>query len=129
MSDSLAEQFQDLDRRRESHRRWYYARRPKRIDNVIAQLVSQRGYAQVRAAGKRDAAWQQAVGENGIGETQVGSFRRGVFEVLVANSLLMQELTFQKEQLLAKLREALPDEKITQLKFRIAQIGKAQTEK
>lgn len=123
MTDLPNNVFADLERRRASHRRWSYARRPKRIDNVIAQLVQRRGYAQVRAAGERDAAWQTAAGEQLAASTQVGGIRRGVFEVLVANSLLMQELTFRKEQLLAHLQDALPEAGIRQLRFRVANIA------
>ena len=43
-------------------------------------------------------------------------------EVLVANSALVQELTFQKTGLLTKLRQALPQEKIKDLRFKVGRI-------
>jgi len=113
------EEFEDLERRRASHQRWFNAKRPKQIGNVIAQLVQRKGYAQVRAAGERDEAWQEAVGAQLAPSTRVAGIRRGVFEVLVANSLMMQELTFRKEALLAGLQEKLPEEGIKQLRFRL----------
>ena len=119
--ESLSSEFQEIERRRASHRRWFYAKQPKRIDNVIAQLVQRKGYAQLRTAGQRDEAWQKAAGEM-ASQTQVGSLRRGVFEVFVANSLMMQELTFRKEELLGQLQEALPETTIKQIKFRIGQV-------
>ena len=114
--------FEDLDRRRATQQRRFFARRPKRIDNVIAQVVQQRGYAQLRAAGERDEAWQSAVGEVAAA-TRVGNQRRGMLEIQVANSLLMQELTFRKEELITKLQAALPEAGIKQLKFRVGQIS------
>ena len=75
---------------------------------MIAQLVSRRGYAQIRAAGERDEVWQRVAGEELGRMTQVSALRRGVFEVLVANSLLMQELTFRKEELLTDLQAGTP---------------------
>ncbi|NOY41032.1 MAG: DUF721 domain-containing protein [Planctomycetes bacterium] len=121
--DPANEQFGDLERRRTSHRKWFYAKRPKPIGNVLAQLVQRRGYAQVRVAGERDEAWQAAVGEEWATMTQIGGIRRGVMEVTVANSLLMQELTFCKEKLLADLQQALPEAGIKQLRFRVGQIS------
>jgi len=117
--DAEFEELQDLERRRASHQRWFNARRPKQIGNVIAQLVQRKGYAQVRAAGERDEAWQEAVGEPWVPSTRVAGIRRGVFEVLVANSLMMQELTFRKEELLSSLQDKLPEEGIKQLRFRL----------
>ena len=120
-NESLGGQFDDLERRRATQQRRFYARRPKRIDNVIAQVVQRRGYAQVRATGDREEAWQTAVGEV-ASATRVGALRRGNLEILVANSLLMQELTFRKEELITKLQTALPDAGIKQLRFRVGQI-------
>jgi predicted nucleic acid-binding Zn ribbon protein len=120
--DNEFEELQDLERRRASHQRWFNAKQPKPIGNVIAQLVQRKGYAQVRAAGERDEAWQEAVGEQLAPSTRVGGIRRGVFEVFVANSLMMQELTFRKEELLTSLQNELPDEGIKQLRFRLGSI-------
>jgi len=117
--DSEFEELEDLERRRASHQRWFNARRPKQIGNVIAQLVQRKGYAQVRAAGERDDAWRKSVGEPLIESTRVAGIRRGVFEVLVANSLMMQELTFRKEELLSDLQDLLPEEGIKQIRFRL----------
>jgi predicted nucleic acid-binding Zn ribbon protein len=118
---SPASEFEELERRRASHRRWYFGKQPKQIGKVIAQLVQRKGYAQVRTADQREKAWQVAAGEM-ASFTQVGGLRRGVLEVLVANSLVMQELSFRKEDLLAQLQEALPETKIQQIRFRIGQI-------
>ena len=121
MNENLGDQFEDLERRRTQQQRRFFARRPKQIGNVIAQVVQKRGYAQVRTANERDEAWQTAVGEV-ASATRVGSLRRGTLQIEVANSLLMQELTFRKEELLKKLNAALPDAKIKQLKFRVGQV-------
>jgi predicted nucleic acid-binding Zn ribbon protein len=121
MNPSSHEVFGEIERRRASHRRRFYARQPKRIDNVISQVFQRKGYAQVRTMGERDAAWRSIAGEM-VSHTHLGNMRRGCLEILVANSLVMQELTFCKEVLLAKLQEALPEAKIKQIKFRIGQV-------
>jgi len=121
--DPANNELSDLQRRRKSHRKWFYAKRPKPIGNVLAQVMQRRGYAQVRTMGERDEAWQAAIGKDLAAMTQIGGIRRGVMEVIVANSLLMQELTFRKEELLAKLQQALPEAGIKQLRFRVGQIS------
>lgn len=122
----VAESLADLGRRREVQQRRFYARRPKRIGNVVAQLVQRKGYAQIRAVGEREEAWRTALaeqsGDQWTNSTRVVGLRRSVFEVQVANSLLMQELTFRKEAILKRLQDALPEESIKRIKFSVGQI-------
>jgi predicted nucleic acid-binding Zn ribbon protein len=113
----------DLERRRAAHRGWFYARQPKPVKDVLAQVVQRKGYATVRAAGQFNEAWAAAAGEPFAATTEVGALRRGVLEVYAANSLVMQELTFEKERILAALQTALPDASIKQLRFRVGAIG------
>ena len=122
MNQHLPEEFKDLEQKRASHQRWFHANRPKRIDGVIAQVVQRKGYAQVRAAGQWEEAWRTAAGEMAA-STCVGSLRRGVLEVVAANSLVIQELTFRKEELLTQLQDALPEKKIRQLRFRVGEVS------
>lgn len=122
-SDQISGELAELERRRASHQRWFMAKRPKPVGNVIAQVVQRRGYAEIRVAGERDEAWRAAVGVELANSTRVGGLRRGVLEVIVANSLLMQELTFCKEELMASLQKALPSAEINQIRFRIGQVS------
>jgi predicted nucleic acid-binding Zn ribbon protein len=115
--------WQDLQARGRSHQRWFHGRQPKPVAEVIAQLVQRRGYAQVRAAGEWIEAWQAAAGEAFAKVTEVGQLRRGVLEVVVANSLVMQELTFEKERIFAELKQQRPDAGLKQLRFKVGRIG------
>jgi predicted nucleic acid-binding Zn ribbon protein len=85
--------------------------------------MARRGYARERSAAGFDEAWRSAAGEIIARSTRVGLVRRGALEVLVANSALMQELTFQKSALLDKLKRLLPDEKLTGLRFKVGPIS------
>jgi len=118
----IAEAWIDFAAHRDAEQRHYHGRSPKKIGSVLAQLVSRRGYAQIKAAGERDEAWQKVVGDQFARMTQVAALRRGVLEVLVANSLVMQELTFRKEGLLADLQQVLPRDGVKQLKFKVGRI-------
>jgi predicted nucleic acid-binding Zn ribbon protein len=96
--------------------------RLKPIADIMAQLMARRGYARERSAAAYCEAWQSAAGE-AIGRfTRAGVVRRGALEVFVANSTLMQELTFQKSSLLERLRQLLPDEELSSIRFRIGAI-------
>jgi predicted nucleic acid-binding Zn ribbon protein len=97
-------------------------RGPEKIGNVLGELMARQGYARVQSSGAREAAWRQAAGELAAQYTRVGSVRRGKLEVVVANSTLMQELTYQKTDLLSSLAELLPDETINDLRFRVGAI-------
>ncbi len=99
------------------------AKGPEPISDILAQLMARRGFARVRSAEAFDAAWRQAAGEMFSRFTRPGAVRRGKLEVTVANSTLVQELTFQKSQLLKTLGELLPDEKIEDLRFRVGSVA------
>jgi predicted nucleic acid-binding Zn ribbon protein len=112
----------DFLARRERARARHYARRPKKIGDVLAQLITARGYGRIQADANFAAAWQAAVGPALAKYTHPGRLRRGVLEVIVANSMTVQELTFQKQEVLAKLQADLPDARIRDLRFRIGSI-------
>ena len=113
----------NLERRTKSYQRWHYAQQPKKAAEVISQVVQRRGYAQVRSLGEWNDAWQAAAGEAFAAVTEVGQLRRGVLEVTAANSLVMQELGFEKERILQELQTARPDTGLKQLRFRVGKIG------
>jgi len=95
------------------------AKGPQRIGEIVTELMSRRGYANVQAAGAWQTAWKETAGPQLAGATRVGKSRRGVLEIVVANSVLIQELTYRKADLLAGLQAQLPDERITDLRFRV----------
>ncbi len=97
-------------------------REPKPIGEVLAELVARRGLGRSRDAEAWEAAWCEAVGEMAARYTQVGKLRRGKLEVTVANSLLVQELTFRKKTLLHAMRERFPDVTIREIRFRVGPI-------
>ncbi|HQU46356.1 MAG: hypothetical protein B7Z73_10460 [Planctomycetia bacterium 21-64-5] len=97
-------------------------RRPQKVGDVLAELMARRGYARQQASANYDAAWREAAGELLARQTRVGVVRRGALEVTVANSVLLQELTFQKQTILGQLSRLLPDERIDKLRLRVGPI-------
>ena len=84
--------------------------------------MARHGYARVQSAKVYESAWKEAAGPLAARYTRIGSLRRGTLEVVVANSALVQELTFQKQTLLKTLGELLSDEGIENLRFRVGAI-------
>lgn len=99
----------------------YKTREPHKIGDVLAELMARKGFARVRSEDAYQAAWKTSVGE-AAAYTRTGRLNRGALEIIVANSMLMQEFTFQKDDLLKKLQNQLPGEKIRSLRFRVGQI-------
>ncbi len=103
------------------------AYRPKPIGDILAELMARRGYGRMQSAATFDDAWREATGSLAIGplvaeHTRVGALRGGKLEVFVGNSLLVQELGYEKESILRRLAELLPDEGIKDIRFRVEAI-------
>jgi predicted nucleic acid-binding Zn ribbon protein len=92
---------------------------PQRINNILAELMAKRGFGRVLSTENYEAAWREAAGPLASQYTRVGALKRGTLEILVANSALVQELTFQKDTLLECLKRLLPEEGIRGLRFRV----------
>jgi predicted nucleic acid-binding Zn ribbon protein len=91
---------------------------PENLGDVLARLFTSRGWGRKSERVRIETAWATAAGPYAA-DTRPGSLRRGVLEVEVRKAVLMQELAqFQKRQLLAAVRAALPGVTVTDLKFR-----------
>jgi predicted nucleic acid-binding Zn ribbon protein len=97
-------------------------RGPQHVSNVLAQLMARRGFARQQGAAACQEAWGRAAGPLAAEHTRAGAVRRGTLEVMVAHSTLLQELSFQKIELLQRLQELLPDEGIRDIRFRVGTI-------
>ena len=62
-------------------------RGPKRIGDVLPELMSRRGYARVESTAIYHQAWSQAAGPLTARYTRLGSLRRGTLEVVVSTKL------------------------------------------
>lgn len=97
--------------------------RPQPIAEILSELMTRRGYARVQGSEAVAQAWREAAGELLAGHTRPCQVRRGALEVVVANSALMQELSYRKTEILSGLATLLPAEKIKNLKFRVGPIA------
>jgi predicted nucleic acid-binding Zn ribbon protein len=95
---------------------------PRKISDILSRLMARRGYAQTMNAAGCAEAWQQAVGRELAQDSRAGNVRRGVLQVVARNSVIVQELSFQKRQLIRKLAKLVPDQKIRDLTIRVGNV-------
>ena len=91
----------------------------RRIGSLVNQLMSRRGYAQVRANEELHLVIATAVGPPLETAFQVGKLKAGVLQVYASDSVTLQELNFQKRMILKKIQTDMPGNKVTDLRFRI----------
>lgn len=67
--------------------------------------------------------WRQAAGEALAACSRATQVKRGVLEVVVENSLVMQEIGFQKIAIVKRMSELLPSEGIRDLRCRVGALS------
>ncbi len=92
---------------------------PKRLSEVLGELAGSSGFGRVLASAEWETAWRRVVGSEIASQTAVRLPRAGRLEVVVTHPVLLQELSFRKEELLAGLRRELPHQKLSDLRFRL----------
>ncbi len=100
-----------------------FFRRPKKPANIISQLMARKGYCQNQSANELSDVWQQLVGEKWKNKTKAGNVNRGVLEVVVANAAVNQKIGFEKQKILAALKQRVPQNKITDINFRVGSVN------
>jgi len=100
-----------------------YRRRPKRPADGIGQMMARQGYAQTKSNDKLNEAWEIAVGPKLSQKTKAGRISRGVLEVHVASSAAINQLSFQKRQLLSAMQQQLPQNKIKDIRFKLGNVA------
>lgn len=96
------------------------SRSVQKLDEIVAQLLSQRGYGHMLVGEEIHTAWTQLVGEEMAAMSRPGKVRRGVLDIFVSNSTANQELTFRRRELTKQLAETLPHHSITDLRLRVS---------
>jgi predicted nucleic acid-binding Zn ribbon protein len=94
-------------------------RHVRRIGSLVSQLISRRGYAKSFANEELQRVIGTALGEQLQSAIKVGNLRNGVLQVFASDSVTLQELNFQKRKILKSIQEELPEDKVTDLRFRI----------
>ena len=97
-----------------------FRRGPKKIDGILSDLRTRRGYARVFSNNELLAAWSQSVPAR-LGElTCPGKLSRGLLDVEVENSTALQELAFSKQKIINDLNQLLDGQRVRDIRFRVA---------
>jgi predicted nucleic acid-binding Zn ribbon protein len=97
-------------------------RGPKSAANLVGQLLARRGWAQIKWREELDQTWCHVVGERWSAYSAPAELRGGKLFVTVANSIVMQELRYAGDGLLAALRQAMPGLRVEELRFRVGRV-------
>ena len=96
-------------------------RGPKRLGEVVGRLVARKGYVDDLGEEQRLSAWRDAAGTLAA-HSRPGRMNRGALEVLVRNSVVLQEITFQKANILGRLRERPEWRTLVEIRFKVGTI-------
>ena len=125
IDDVLSDEvLSEIVRKQRREQAFLKARSPKRVAEIVAEVVRRRGYARQESEHQLHSAWQQCLGELPNGETtisasRIGRLRCGVLEVWVRNSIINQELTFHKAEIIKRLCDLAPDQAIRDIRIRV----------
>ncbi len=97
-------------------------RGPRKLGDVVANLMARRGYGREAGSAQFDEAWSKVAGSQVAKKSRVGNLRKGVLEIVVSNSTTLQELTFVKQQLLDQLVHETSGTPIQALRFRVGMV-------
>ena len=96
-----------------------FRRGPRRIDGILSDLMMRRGYARVFSNNDLAKAWSQVVPADLAGQTCPGKLSRGLLQVAVESSAAVQQLAFEKQQMIAGLNRLLSGQKVLDIRFRV----------
>ena len=95
---------------------------PKRLSSLLSDLLALKGYTQSESARQRSDVWKALVGEQLAADSAPSEVRRGTLTVIVANSIVTTELSLRAAELLSGIQNALPQQDIRKLRFRVGRI-------
>ena len=89
------------------------------MGSLVSQLMSRKGYGQRTINESLQDSVRAAVGDAFASSVEVGNVRRGVLQVYVTDSVMLQELGFQKTSILKRIHQDHPQADVTDIRFRI----------
>jgi predicted nucleic acid-binding Zn ribbon protein len=92
---------------------------PEKLSEILARLFTQRGWGRRSARQQLENAWAEVQDPVHRPHTRVLSLRRGILEIEVNDAVILQELSsFHRRKLTDKIKKALPNSAIRELRFR-----------
>ncbi len=97
-------------------------RQAKTMRTLLSDVLARHGYAQMRGADRIRNLFKQAVGPQLARACRVGRITKGVLQIVVRDSVVLQELSLQRDKILRTIGQEAPEVNIAGLRFRIGAI-------
>ncbi|MDO4584603.1 MAG: DUF721 domain-containing protein [Planctomycetia bacterium] len=88
------------------------------VGDILPAILAQYGIGRTRPEDDLAEHWEMLAGKLAT-QTCVLGLRRGILEIGVTNAIFIQELTFQKQEILKKLQKIYTDGNIRDIRFRV----------
>ena len=92
--------------------------KPKPIKDILSDFLKGSDFKEINETINIGAAWTSIVGKTISQNTKVLSIKNGKITIKTANPIWRNELIFQKENLLSRLKEEKPELNIKEIEFR-----------
>ncbi len=92
--------------------------KPKPIKTVLSDYFKGTNFKKINAAINISTAWKNIVGKTIAKNTEIQNFKNGKVTVKTVNPIWRNELIFQKEDLLNRLKKEEPELNIKEIEFR-----------
>ena len=92
--------------------------KPKPIKDVLTDYLQGSNFKEINATISIGTIWINIVGKAIAKNTEIQSFKNGKITVKTSNPIWRNELIFQKEDLLNRLKKEEPELNIKEIEFR-----------
>jgi len=92
--------------------------KPKQIKDILSDYLKGTNFKEINTSINISTAWINIVGKTIAKNTEIQSFKNGKITVKTTNPIWRNELIFQKEDLLSRLKKEEPALNIKEIEFR-----------
>jgi predicted nucleic acid-binding Zn ribbon protein len=100
-------------------------RRPAAVADLLSSMLRGTPAEQRLKEGRIWVVWEQAVGKRIAAHAQPAAFREGTLTLTVDSAPWMQQLSFLKRELVAKVNDQLGYDLVKELYFKAGKVAKA----
>ena len=92
--------------------------RAKPIKDILSDYLKGTDFKEINETINTNKIWNKIVGKTISNNTEIVSMKNGKITIKTSNSIWRNELTFQKEELLNKLKKEEPELNVKAIEFR-----------
>ena len=87
----------------------------KQLKQILVEFLKGADYKEINKTISIQVVWEKTVGEPINKNTKIESFKNGIINIKVSNPIWRNELSLQKQDLIAKLKKADPTLRIKEI--------------